>query len=179
MIPVASCTPFPFFAPCDDTLAMLVYATHWLSMHLYTLAYMFMQESCLLMCRPCFNIMKLWTFDPNLHLSLTDTTFCSFSCLFVFLLICLLSYFFACHAYHACSLYAFSYALCIFSFHCLSAGFLFLPLHVHTWSEDIWSEGMVSQSQAKRAQTRACKDKPSGIFSRFRNLAFPFGLCTL
>ena len=32
-----------------------------------------------------------------------------------------------------------SYALCIFSFHCLSAGFLSLPLHVHTWSENAWS----------------------------------------
>ena len=80
-----------------------------------------------------------WYKFSRLHLSLTDTTFCSFSCLFVFLLICLLSYFFACHAYHACLLYAFSYALCIFSFHCLFAGFLFLPLHVHTWSEDVWS----------------------------------------
>ena len=29
--------------------------------------------------------------------------------------------------------------LCIFSFHFLSAGFLYLPLHVHTWSEDAWS----------------------------------------
>ena len=26
-----------------------------------------------------------------------------------------------------------------FSFHCLSTGFLSLPLHVHTWSEDAWS----------------------------------------
>ena len=176
MIPAASCTPFPFFALCDDTLAMLVCATHWLSMHLYTLAYMFMQESCLLVCRPCFNTMKLWTFDPNLHSSLTDTTFCSFSCLFVFLLICLLSYFFACHAYHACLLYAFSYALCIFSFHCLSAGFLFLPLHVHTWSEDIWSQGMVSQSQAKRVRMQACRYKLSGSVQQIQEFSLsPFG----
>ena len=60
-------------------------------MHLYTLAYMFMQESCLLVCRPCFNTMKLWTFDPNLHLSLTDTTFCLFSCLFACFLTSLLA----------------------------------------------------------------------------------------
>ena len=63
-------------------LAMLVYATHWLYMLLYTLAYLSIHKSCLLVCRPCFNIMKLWRFDPNLHLSLTDTTFCSFFCLF-------------------------------------------------------------------------------------------------
>ena len=48
----------PFSALCDDMLTMLVCATRWLSMHLYTLAYMFMHESCLLVCRPCFNTMK-------------------------------------------------------------------------------------------------------------------------
>ena len=126
----------PFSAPHDVMLTMLVCATRWLSMHLDTLAYMFMHESCLLVCRPYFNTMKLWTFNPNLHLSLVDTAFCLLSCLFAFSLVCLLS----------CSLLAMSimliyfmspsYELCIFSFHCLSAGFLSLPLHVHTWSED-------------------------------------------
>ena len=140
MMLVSSCTPFSLSAPCDDILATLVCATHWLSMHLYTLAHMSMHESCLLVCRPCFNTIKLWTSDPNLHLSLADATLCLFSCLFAFLLVCLLSCFFACHAYyHAYPFYAFSYALCIFPFHCLSASFLSLPLHVHTWSEDAWS----------------------------------------
>ena len=79
MMPIASCIPFPFFSPCDDMLAMmLVCATRWLYMHLYTLAYMSMHESCLLVCRPHFNTMKLWTFDPNL----VGTTFCLFFCLF-------------------------------------------------------------------------------------------------
>ena len=129
---MSGCSVFtlPFSAPRDDMLAMLACTTFWLSMHLYTPAYMSMHESCLLMCHPCFNTMKLWTSDPNLHLSLVDTTFCLLSCLFAFLLVCLLSCFIACHAYHAYSLYAFPYA-CIFSFHCLSAGFLSLPLHVH------------------------------------------------
>ena len=107
MMPVASCTPFPFSTPCNDTLAMLGCATRWLSMHLYTLAYVLMPESCLLVCHPCFNTMKLWTSDPNLHLSLTKTTICLLSCLFDFLLVCLLSCFFACHAYHAYLFYAF------------------------------------------------------------------------
>ena len=119
-------------------LAMLVYATHWLYMLLYTLAYLSIHKSCLLVCRPCFNIMKLWRFDPNLHLSLTDTTFCSFFCLFAFSLVCLPSCY-TCLVYHAYLFYAFSYTLCIFPFHCLFAGFLSLPLHVHTWSEDVWS----------------------------------------
>ena len=139
MMPVASRIPLPFFTPYDDMLTMLVYATFWLSRHLYMLAYVSMHESYLLVCHPCFNMMKLWTSDPNLHLSLTNTTFCLLSCLFALLLVCLLYCFFACHAYHAYPLYAFSYALCIFSFHCLSAGFLSLPLHVHTWSEDAWN----------------------------------------
>ena len=89
MMSVASCIPFPFAASCDDMLTMLVCATHWLSMHPYTLAYMFMHESCLLVCCPCFNITKLWKFDPNLHLSLADATFCLLSYLFVCYLLCL------------------------------------------------------------------------------------------
>ena len=135
MMLVALCIPLPFSTPCDDMLAMLVCATRWLYMHLYTLAYMSMHGSCLLVCRPCFNTMKLWKFTPNLHLSLTDTTFCSFSCLFAFPLVCLLSCY-ACHVYHTHLFYAFSYTLCIFSFHCLFAGFLSLHLHVHIWSEE-------------------------------------------
>ena len=90
MMLVAPCIPFPFFALHDGLHTMLVCATRWLSMHLYTLAHSSMHESCLLVCRPCFNIMNLWIFDPNLHLSLVDTTFCLlFACLVAFLLLCL------------------------------------------------------------------------------------------
>ena len=134
-MPGCSVRIIPFSAPCDAKLTMLVCATRWLSMYLYMLAYMSMHESCLLVCHPCFNTMKLWTSDPNLHLSLADTNFCSFSCLFAFLLVCLLSCY-ACHVYYAHLFCAFSYTFRIFSFHCLFAGFLSLPLHVHTWSED-------------------------------------------
>ena len=116
----------PFSTPRNAILTMLVYAIRWLSMHLYTLAYMFMQESCLLVCRLYFNTMKLWAFNPNIHLSLADTTFCLLFCLFAFT--CTLVCFIPIAPY-----------LCIFSFHCWFAGFLFLPLYVHTWSEDAWS----------------------------------------
>ena len=105
-------------ALCDAMLTMFVLTTHWLSMHLYTLAHLSMHESCLLVCHPRFSTMKLWTFDPNLHLSLADTTFCLLSCLFSFSLVSLLSCFFACHFYHAYLLYA--------SFIC--SLHLFLPL---------------------------------------------------
>ena len=131
MMLVASCIPFPFFALCDDVLTMLVYATCWLSLHLYTLAYMSMHESSLLVCLPYFNTMKLWTLDLNQHMSLVDIPFCLLSCLFALLLVCLLSCY-AYHAYHVFLLYAsFIYSLCLFSHH-LSASFLSLPLHVHT-----------------------------------------------
>ena len=93
MMPVTSCIPFPFSTPCDDMLSMLVCTTRWLSMHLQMLAYMFMHESCLPVCHLCFNIMKLWTFDPNLHLSLANTTFVCF-------LTCLLSRLFDCFLFH-------------------------------------------------------------------------------
>ena len=148
MMPVASYIPFPFSTPYNDILAMLVCATYWLSLHLYMLAYMFMHESCLLVYRPCFNTTKSWTFNPNLHLSLTDTPFCLLSCLFVCYLLCLFA-FFACwlaflllsHPVLAISIlldhFAFScYYLFIFSFHFLFARFLSLPLHVRTWIED-------------------------------------------
>ena len=86
---IALCTHSPFSTPCDDMFTMLVCATRWLVMHLYTLAYMSMHESCLLVCHPCFNTMKLWTSDPNLHLSIADTTLLFTFCLFVCYLACL------------------------------------------------------------------------------------------
>ena len=158
MMPVASCVPFPFSAPCNDMLTMLVCANHWLYMHLCTLAC----KSCLLICLPCFTTMKLWVFDPNLHLSFANSPFCLLSCLFAFSLVCLHSYFFACQVYHVYLLYAsFICSLHLF-LPLLVCWFLVFALHVHTWSEDAWSLGTVSQVQAKRAQMRACRDKPSG-----------------
>ena len=133
-------------SPCDDMLTMLVCATCWLSMHLYMLAYMSMLESCLLVCHPCFNTMKLWTSDPNLHLSLADTTFCLLSYLFACYCACFPSHLFARILVSMLAMYIMltcfiplSYTLCTFSFHCLFPGFLSLSLHVHTWSEDAWS----------------------------------------
>ena len=131
------CT-LPFSIPRDDMLAVLVCATCWLSTHLYTLAYMFVHESCLLECRPCFNTMKFWTSDLNLHLSLVDTTLvCLLSC-FVSLFARILVSMFAMSIVLICFM-PLSYVICIFSFHCLFVGFLSLPLHVHTWSKDAQS----------------------------------------
>ena len=55
------CTYPSLSALCNAMLTMFACATCWLSMHLYTLAHMSMHESCLLVCCPCFNTMKLWT----------------------------------------------------------------------------------------------------------------------
>ena len=102
----------PYSASCNAMLTMLVYATHWLFKPLYMLAYISMHKSCLLVCFPHFNTMKLWTFNPNLHLYLVDTTFCLPSFLFAFLLSSLFVYLYlssilpchACHIYLACLL---------------------------------------------------------------------------
>ena len=131
------CTYPSLSASCDAMLTIFIRATRWLSMHLYTLAHMSMHESSLLVCHPYFNTMKLWTFVPNLHLSLADTTFCLLSCLFAFFAFFLVSLL----AISIMLIYfmPLSYALCIFSFHCLFTGLVSLPLHVHIWSEDAWS----------------------------------------
>ena len=65
-----------------------------------------------------------------------------------------------------------SYALCIFSFNYLSAGFLSLPLHVRMWSEDAWSQGKVSQVQAKMARMRGCGCGLSGCNQQVQGLSF-------
>ena len=174
MMLVASCIPFPFFTPCDDILVMLVCAACWVYMHLYTLAYMSMHESCLLVCCPCFNTMKLWTFDPNLHLSLANTTFCSFPCLFAFLLVCLLSCY-ACHVYHDYLFYAFLHTLCIFpSISCLLVSCLCLCMYTHgarTHEARAWSP----RRKQKGHRHKHIDKSQAAVFSRFRSLAFPFG----
>ena len=81
---------FPLSTSCDGMLTMVVCASHWLNMHLYMLAYMSMHESRLLVCRLYFNTMKLWTSNPNLHLSLAGTTYFLLVCLFAFLFACFL-----------------------------------------------------------------------------------------
>ena len=117
---------------CDVMLTMFVCATRWLSMHLSTLAHMSMLESCLLVCRPCFNTMKLWTFDPNLHLFLSDTTFCLLSCLIGFLLVCLLASLFVCLLVHLLILLlVMSLATCYACFTCVLVCFIHIAHYLH------------------------------------------------
>ena len=132
MMPVVSCIPFPLSTPCDDMLTMFVRTTRWLSMHLYMLANMFMHKSCLLVCRPYFNTMKIWTLDPN-----------PWTPPFVCFLACLPSRLFASFLV---SLLAMSIMLiCFILFHMLFASFpsiaclLVSCICLCTWSEDAWS----------------------------------------
>ena len=132
------------------------------SMHLYMLAHMSMHESCLLVCCPCFNIMKLWTFAPNLHLFLMDTTFFLLSCLFAFSLVFLLSFFFACHVYHA---YLLVSCLCL----CM-------------YTHGAMTHGARAWSPKSKQKERGCEHmdiSQSAMFSRFRGLTSPILLCSL
>ena len=175
---IALCIPFSLFALCDVMLVMLVCATRWLSMHLYVLAYMFMHEFCLLVCCWYFNTMKLWTSNPNLHLSPVGTTFCLPFCLFVFFLVCLLACLpscflvclfilwlvmspticYACHIYHPYLLYAsFTCSLHLFpSIACLLVSCLCLCMYTHE------ARTHRARMQGKRARMRACGYKLSG-----------------
>ena len=98
---------FPFSAQCDDMLTMLVYATHWLYMHLYTLAYMSMHESYWLVCRPCFNKMKYGhSIQTYICPSWTPPFVCFLACFPACLLVSFLAFVtcYACYIYLACLL---------------------------------------------------------------------------
>ena len=160
-MPIASFIHFPFFAPCDNMLAMLVCATRWLYIHLHTLAYMSMHESYLLVCRPCFNTMKLLTFDLNLHLSLVDTNLCLFSCLFAFKLVFLLPCSLLTISIMVICFMPLSYVLCIFSFiACLLVSCLFLCMYTY----GVRTHEARARSPRRKQKGHRCKhvDKPSG-----------------
>ena len=167
-------------APGDAMLTMFVRATCWLSMYLYMLAHTSMHRSCLLVYCPWFNRMKLWIFDPNLHLSLADTTF-----LFAFLLVCLLAcslaFLFLCLPCISCLT-----ALCLFhvlfsSFPpiaCLLVSCLCLCMYAHSAR----THGARARSPRHKWKGQGCEHvhiSQVAMFSRFRGLVSPIWLCTL
>ena len=173
-MPGCSVRTLPFFDLRDFMLAMLVCATHWLSTHLYMLTYMFMHELCLLVCHPCFNTMKLCTFDPNLHLSLADTIFCC-------LLTCLLAFLFLCLLCLSCLS-----TLCLFhmlfayfpSIACLLVSCLCLCMYTH----GARTHGHRARSPRRKQKGRRRKHvdiSQAAMFSSFRGLASLIWLCTL
>jgi len=156
----------PFFVLCDDMLVMFVRATCWLSMHLYMLAYIFLHESCLLVCCPYFNTMKIWTPDPNLHLSPMDLLL---ALLLAYLLACLLAFLFvclsllvmspttcyACHIYLTCLLCT----LCALSTHlflsiaCLLVSHSYLCMYTH----GARTHGARARFPSHKQKGRGCK----------------------
>ena len=115
---VCSCHPLAFYASlhaCSHVHAWVLLAS----------------VSSMLQHNEVMDIQSKPTFVPRkYHLLFAFLLVCLLACLLAFLFICLpcLSYLFA------LSLFNMLYAP--LSFHCLSVGFLSLPLHVHTWSED-------------------------------------------
>ena len=133
-----------------------------------------MHKSCMLVYRPCFNTMKLWTSNPNLHLSIVDTTFvCFLACLLAFLLLC-----FPCLSCLS--------ALCLLRMHFASFPFiaclLVSCLCICMYTHGARMYGVRARSPRCKRKGRRCKHvdmSQAVMFSRFRSLAFPFWFCTL
>ena len=134
-------------------------------MCIFTHVYMFMHESCLLVCRPCFNTMKLWTSDLNLYLFLVNTTFYLLSCLFTLCsYVCSHPICYACHCYLA---YSFCALLLLFVHLSLSitrllVSFLCLCMYTHG-----------ARAQFPRRKQKGCGCKLANmsravVFNRFR-----------
>ena len=165
-------------------------------MHLYMLAYMFMHKSCLLVCRPYFNTMKIWTLNPNLHLSPLDTTFCWPFCLLTFLPVCFLVHLLSCLFAYLCLpclpphvMLAISILLVYFvpfalsthlflSIACLLGSCSCLCMYTHR----VRTYGARARSPKRKQKGRGCKHvniSQAAMFNRFRGLASPIWLCTL
>ena len=90
--------------------------------------------SSLLQHNEVIDIQSKPTFVPHgQHLLFSFLLVCFLTCLLAFLLLCL-----PCLSCLS-ALFLFHMLFASFSFYCSSAGFLSLPLHVHTRSEDTWS----------------------------------------
>ena len=129
--------------------------------------------------------MKLWTFDPNLHLSLADTTFCLPSC-FVCFFVCLLSHLFvhlacliACHLLCLpCLSYLSVYALFICSLYlflpllvCQFLVFAFASTHVERGRMEL---GHSLLSTSKKGEDASTQVRLSSCNQQVQGLAFSF-----
>ena len=166
---------FPFvcvFAFSHAMLAMLVCATRWLYMHLYTFAYMSMHESYLLVCRPCFNTYG-HPIQTYICPSWTLPLFVYYLTLFPFLL----TSWFLCLPCLSC-LSALGLFIVLFasfpSMACLSVSCLCLCMYAH----GVRTHGAKAQSLGRKQKGQGCEHvdmSQAAIVSRFRSLAFPFG----
>ena len=147
-------------------------------MHLYMLAHMFMHKSYLLVCRPCFNTMKSWAFNLNLHLSLTDTPFVCFPCLFAFFA-CWLAFFLLSHFMLAISILLVCFVYLRFFLPLLFCWFSCLCLCVYTYGARTHGAWAWSPRRKWKGQDASTWLSQAIVVSRFRSLAFSLWLCTL
>ena len=121
-------------------------------------------------------LFRSWAFDPNLHLSLIDTTIYLLSYLFAFSLVCLLAFLFLCLPCLSCLS-----ALCLF--HMLFASFPSITcLLVSCLCLCMYTHGARAQSPRCKQKRRGCKYvdiSQVAMCSRFRGLASPIWLYTL
>ena len=143
-----------------------------------------MQESCLLVCRPCFNTMKLWTFNPNLHCP-------SWTPSFVRLLFCLARLLSSLSAYLSLSCLPSHAMLTIFillvcfppfahylhisfpSIACLLVSCLCLCMYAHrtrTFRARAWSP----RHKQKGHEVKHVDSSQAAVFNWFRSLVNPF-----
>ena len=173
MVPIASCIPFPFLTPRDAMLTMLVCATRWLSMHLHTLAYIFMHESCLLVCRLYFNTMKLCLLVRGHHLLYASLFVCLLVCLLILLLVMSPATCYACFTYMLVCFILIAHYLRISFFPLLVYWFLvFTFACTHTE----WEHIELGHSLLHKQQARGCEHvdiSQAAVFSRFKGLASP------
>ena len=142
---------------------------------------MFMHKSCLLVCHPYFNTMKLWTPNLKLHLSLLNTTFCLLAMLLVCHIACLLASLFLCLPYLPCLSASCLYHVLFVSFPsiaCLLVSCLCLCMYTH----GARMYGARAWFPKHKQKGRGCEHvniRPTVVFKTFRGLDFPIWLCTL
>ena len=156
-----------------------------------TLVYMFIHESCLLVCHPCFNTMRFMdirskpTFVPCEHhllfailLVYLLLVVCYLACLPLCSYVCSHLVCYACHCYLACSFCA----LLLLSMHLSSsiarllASCLFLCMYTH----GARTHGARARFPMRKQKGQGCEHvdiSEAAMFSRFKGLASPIWLC--
>ena len=138
---------------------------------------------CLLVCHPYFNTMKIWTPDPNLHLSPVDTIFCLlFACLSSFLFTCLHATLFLCLPCLSClsdlCLFCMLFTFFFPPIACLLVSCLYLCMYAHG-ARTLGARAQFPRREQKRHGCKHVDVSLSAVFSRLRSLVYLIWLYTL
>ena len=191
---VAPCVPFPI--PLCTMICLPCLLCHLLPFYASLHACLHVHAWLLLASVSSINTMKLWTSDPNLHLSphRHHLLFAFFIvCLFAYFLVCLpsssLAFLVTCHvSYHMlcllCLYACLLYTHCTLSTHLfLSIACLLVPcLCLCMYTHGARTQGVKAWSNRHKKKGHGCKHvdmSQVAMFSRFRDLASPIWLCTL